>query len=516
MKLNDLRIGTRLSGGFAVVLLLVALMMAVGVWNLRATAANTRAMMEKPLLKERLSDEWLRTVTVGTTRNAAIAKGVDDALLLQFSNEAKAASQHNTETLKQITELSDSPKEKELLDKVARLRVLYNTPRDAMIKARKEGRREDASRIYDEDFSKIAPVYLDTIREFVDFQHKALNEAAAEVDSASASSQRQLAAIGIAALLLGALSAWLLTRSITRPMEQAVRLADTVASGNLMDQSLRIDGGDEIASLMTSLERMRANLHGMVTQVRRSSDSIHVASSEVASGNQDLSARTEQAAANLQRASASIRELTDTVSQSSGSAQQASQLASSAAEVANRGGDMVQRVVATMEEITLSSRRITDIIGTIDGIAFQTNILALNAAVEAARAGEQGRGFAVVASEVRNLAQRSAAAAKEIKALIGSSVEKVEGGSRLVADAGATMQEIVSSVKRVADIISEVTAAAVEQGNGIAQVNGSMSQLDHMTQQNSSLVEQSAAAAESLKEHALHLASTVQVFQLGR
>src|SRR5881392_671964 len=259
---------------------------------------------------------------------------------------------------------------------------------------------------------------------------------------------------------------------------------------------------------------MQAALRHMVGQVRTSTDSISNASAEIATGNQDLSARTEQTAANLQQAASSMEQLTGTVRQSADSARQANQLATSAAEVAARGGQLVEEVVSTMDEINASSKKISDIIGVIDGIAFQTNILALNAAVEAARAGEQGRGFAVVAGEVRNLAQRSAEAAKEIKALIGASVDKVESGARLVADAGKTMQEIVGSVQRVTDIIGEITAASSEQSDGIGQVSTSVTQLDQMTQQNAALVEESTAAAESLKEQAVRLAKVVGTFRL--
>ena len=267
-------------------------------------------------------------------------------------------------------------------------------------------------------------------------------------------------------------------------------------------------------SLMGALSAMQTSMRTLVGQVQQSSGGIDVASGEIASGNQDLSARTEQAASNLQETAASMEQLTSTVRQSADAARQANQLAASAAEIAVRGGQVVGQVVTTMDEINHSSKKISDIIGVIDGIAFQTNILALNAAVEAARAGEQGRGFAVVAGEVRNLAQRSAQAAKEIKGLIGASVDKVETGSRLVADAGQTMSEIVGSVQRVSDIIGEITAAAGEQSDGIGQVNVAVTQLDQMTQQNAALVEESTAAAESLKDQAQRLVQVVQVFRL--
>jgi len=301
--------------------------------------------------------------------------------------------------------------------------------------------------------------------------------------------------------------------SITAPIDHARRIAQAIAGGDLTSQ-IRVEGRDETAELMTSLQAMQQALTGLVGQVRDSAQSIQHASSEVASGNADLSQRTEHTASNLQQTASSIEQLTGAVKQSAESAGTANQLASSAASVAQRGGAVVAQVVATMDEIQASSRKIADIIGTIDGIAFQTNILALNAAVEAARAGEQGRGFAVVAGEVRSLAQRSAEAAREIKSLIGTSVDKVETGSRLVKDAGATMEEIVASVQRVSDMIGDVTASAAEQSSGIGQVNTAVTHLDQMTQQNAALVEQSAAAAESLKEQAVRLNDVVGSFRL--
>jgi methyl-accepting chemotaxis protein len=290
----------------------------------------------------------------------------------------------------------------------------------------------------------------------------------------------------------------------------------SVALGALADGHLALDlPGFRQGSLLHSLKRLATVLQSTMGEIRNSTQSISVASSEIAFGNQDLSVRTEQTASNLQRTASGMAELTSMVRQSADAASQANQLATSASEVALRGGSMVGQMVATMDDINQSSRKISDIIGTIDGIAFQTNILALNAAVEAARAGEQGRGFAVVASEVRSLASRSAEAAKQIKSLIGASVEKVESGLRLVQDTGGTMDEIVGSVKRVSDIIGEITVAAAEQSHGITEVNTAISELDQMTQQNAALVEQSAAAAESLKSQAQNLAQAVAVFKVS-
>jgi methyl-accepting chemotaxis protein len=346
---------------------------------------------------------------------------------------------------------------------------------------------------------------------------KSIEQAEFRSQEESAKAQRMHWLLALFSLLSAAVVVALVWRMMSRvgvALGEASNFAREIAGGNL-GASTQTQRSDEIGELFSALNAMKTSLTDTVSQVRSATDSIGTASAEIASGNQDLSARTEQTASNLEETAASMEELTATVRNSADAAQQANQLAASASEIAVRGGRVVGQVVTTMEEINHSSKKISDIIGVIDGIAFQTNILALNAAVEAARAGEQGRGFAVVASEVRNLAQRSAEAAKEIKGLIGTSVDKVEAGSRLVADAGQTMSEIVSSVQRVSDIIGEITAASGEQSDGIGQVNVAVSQLDQMTQQNAALVEQSAAAAESLKDQAVKLARAVSVFKFS-
>ena len=343
----------------------------------------------------------------------------------------------------------------------------------------------------------------------------------ARLDQSGQSGQavvRQTEVMFAVALLLAALIVAPLTilnmQSICEPVEQARRLAQATASGDL-SLTMQVHGRDETAQLQQALLDMQNSLRGMVSQMRETSDSIATASQEIASGNQDLSGRTEQTAGNVQQTVSSMTQLTGNVQQTASSAQTAHQLVASASDAATRGGAVVEQVVSNMKDISASSHKIAAIIGVIDGIAFQTNILALNAAVEAARAGEQGRGFAVVASEVRALAQRSAGAANEIKTLIGTSVSNVESGARLVSDAGATMREIVSSVQRVSDVIGEITAAAVEQSSGIGQVNLAVNEIDEMTQQNAALVEQSAAAAESLKDQAQRLSQAVGQFNLG-
>ncbi|MBB4845658.1 methyl-accepting chemotaxis protein [Paucibacter oligotrophus] len=316
----------------------------------------------------------------------------------------------------------------------------------------------------------------------------------------------------ISVSIAAALAVWV-TRLITQPMGTAVQAAQRFAEGDLT-MDLRNEGRDETAQLLNALDGMRGRLSEIVGNVRRNADSVATASAEIAQGNQDLSGRTEQQASALEQTAASMEQLGSTVSQNAENARQGNQLAQGASTVAIQGGEVVGQVVETMKGINDSSKRIVDIISVIDGIAFQTNILALNAAVEAARAGEQGRGFAVVASEVRSLAQRSADAAKEIKSLISTSVERVEVGTALVDKAGATMQEVVSAIRRVTDIMGEISSASVEQSSGVAQVGEAVTQMDQSTQQNAALVEQSAAAAESLRNQAQQLVENVAVFKL--
>ncbi|RZI42382.1 HAMP domain-containing protein [Herbaspirillum sp. HC18] len=325
---------------------------------------------------------------------------------------------------------------------------------------------------------------------------------------------RNVCTVGILfGLLLAALVGTWLVRGISKPLEEAVQIASRVAAGDLTQQ-IEVRSSDETGRLMQALKDMNASLVKIVAQVRSGTETIANASGEIAAGNMDLSSRTEQQAGSLEETASSMEELTSTVKQNADNARQANTLAMSASEVAIKGGTVVAQVVDTMGEINESSRKVVDIIGVIDGIAFQTNILALNAAVEAARAGEQGRGFAVVAGEVRNLAQRSAEAAREVKALIGNSVEKVESGAKLVDEAGATMQEIVESIGRVTDIMGEITAASAEQTAGIEQINQAIAQMDQVTQQNASLVEEAAAASEAMQDQAKHLESLVGAFKL--
>jgi methyl-accepting chemotaxis protein len=351
----------------------------------------------------------------------------------------------------------------------------------------------------------------------VAMQERMDQDAAAAVAAAANSSQRAIL-VGLALMLaagaIGLAGSIAFSRSIVRPIDAATAVAHRVAAGDLTSE-IQARGNDEIALLMRSLQGMQESLRRLVSDVRIGVDSVGTASAQIAAGNLELSSRTETQASSLEETAASMEQLTSTVRQSADSARQASQLAGTASDAAAKGGKVVGQVIATMDEIAAASRRIVEIINVIDGIAFQTNILALNAAVEAARAGEQGRGFAVVAGEVRNLAQRSAQAAREIKSMIGDSAGRVDAGSRLVNDAGAAMAEIVGQVRRVTDLIGEITSAALEQSSGIGQINEAITQMDQVTQQNAALVEESAAAAASLREQAEHLAAAAAVFRLS-
>ena len=409
------------------------------------------------------------------------------------------------------TQLSD--KEKELLAKLEQS-ILFAKPKvDKTVEMGMAGSREEATEYMLKESAPATMAAIGVLDEIVAFEKKQARDAADDANAQYANANRLMLALGALAMLAGALVAWFITRSITGPIRAAVALAETVAAGDL-SSTIVVTRRDETGQLMAALKHMNESLHKIVGEVRSGTDAIATASGEIASGNLDLSARTEQQAGALEETASSMEELTSTVKQNADNARQANVLAGSASDVAVKGGQVVSQVVDTMGAINASARKIVDIIGVIDGIAFQTNILALNAAVEAARAGEQGRGFAVVATEVRNLAQRSAAAAKEIKVLIGDSVAAVETGSKLVDQAGATMGDIVASVARVTDIMSEITAASHEQEAGIEQINQAIGEMDAVTQQNAALVEEAAAAAGSLREQAGNLAQAVSVFKL--
>jgi methyl-accepting chemotaxis protein len=430
--------------------------------------------------------------------------------------EAKVVETHNalTATLKKYEDgIINDPKDREMLGLDRAALTEYDTLAGNVLTLTLDGKHDEARDTLlagDVVISKLESALREHRQYNVKLGVNSATAAAGIKSSATVMSYVIAGAILLVVILLGVY----ITRSITLPLNNAVKVAQTVASGDLTS-TIVVTSQDETGQLLQALKDMNDSLVKIIGEVRSDTDTIATATSQIAAGNLDLSSRTEQQASSLEETASSMEELTSTVKQNADNARQANQLAVSASEVAIKGGDVVSRVVDTMGSINDSARKIVDIIGVIDGIAFQTNILALNAAVEAARAGEQGRGFAVVATEVRNLAQRSAAAAKEIKSLIDDSVEKVEVGSRLVGQAGTTMAEIVASVKLVTDIMGEVTAASQEQSAGIEQVNQAITQMDEVTQQNAALVEEAAGAAASLEDQAGNLMRVVSVFKVN-
>jgi methyl-accepting chemotaxis protein len=428
-----------------------------------------------------------------------------------WQGEMDKTSQAITDISKRLKDLVKSEEEQKLLAKIEIAREAYRVPRANLLKKKAAG--EDVSALVAKELQPLAEAYVETIAQIMANEQSNFDKAMSGAMDVAASARRVLLVVGAFALLLAGFLAFALTRSIVLPIQQASSTAEMIAEGDLT-ATIQVEGRDEAAELLRTLDHMQTSLISLVSHVRQGSESVSTASSEIAQGNNDLSARTEAQASALEQTAASMEELSSTVKQNADNARQANQLAQSASTVAVQGGEVVGQVVETMKGINDASKRIADIISVIDGIAFQTNILALNAAVEAARAGEQGRGFAVVASEVRSLAGRSAEAAKEIKALIGASVERVEQGTALVDKAGATMTEVVSSIRRVTDIMGEISAASNEQSLGVAQVGEAVTQMDQATQQNAALVEEMAAAASSLKSQAQELVQTVAVFRL--
>jgi len=497
-----------------IVLALFVALMSVGTYSRTQTLLkqSMAAQVAQQNIYE-LSLNWRGLTESNAARTVASIVSQDPGVGKHFQSEIEATTKRISELQKSLEALALSAEEKAAMAKIADARAAYIETRNAANKLKAAGDAEASMAALKERTLPALAQYLGAQQDFVKLEQErsqAAREAAGEERIRTvwaAASVMFLIVIGLA------ISTRFMVRSITLPLARLARQAERIGSNDLSGP-IEVNRGDEIGEVQRALAAMQDALNRVVSEVRHSADSIQTASSEIASGNLDLSQRTEQTASNLQQAATAMSQLTGTVKQSADSAATANQLAGSAAQVAQRGGEVVGQVVSTMDEINSSSKRISDIIGVIDGIAFQTNILALNAAVEAARAGEQGRGFAVVASEVRSLAQRSAEAAREIKSLIGASVERVEAGARLVQDAGSTMNEIVGSVGKVSDIIGEIRASTVEQSEGIGAVNGSVGQLDHMTQQNAALVEQSAAAAESLREQAGKLAELVSSFKL--
>ncbi|WGG50591.1 methyl-accepting chemotaxis protein [Rugamonas sp. DEMB1] len=514
MKFADLKIGMRLGGGFGLVMLLMVAMAAAGIWRLQAVGQLSEEMVGSAMLKERLTAEWHNLISVSGVRVLAYAKNAEQAESKAESDKAAATRARVNEIQKQLEPMLVSEQEKTLLEAVTGVRKQYAATRDQVFKLKKGGDIDGTRKLVDDKLEPQFIAYLANVEKIGQYEAGVGRALAAQVQEQYHQGQTFLLALAGGALLLGSWFAYVITHSITAPLHKAVKIAQTVAAGDL-SSNIDVRSRDEAGMLLQALKEMNASLVSIVGQVRGGTDTIATASSQIASGNLDLSSRTEQQASSLQQTASSMEQLTATVKQNGDNSRQAHTLALTASEVALKGGAVVSQVVDTMGMINESAHKIVDIITVIDGIAFQTNILALNAAVEAARAGEQGRGFAVVATEVRNLAQRSAAAAKEIKTLIGDSVDKVELGARLVEQAGTTMKEIVVHVRHVTDIIGEITTASSEQTVGIEQVNHAIAQMDQVTQQNAALVEEAAAAAAQLQEQSFALAEVVSVFQLS-
>jgi methyl-accepting chemotaxis protein len=513
MTVPDMKISTRLALGFGLLALLIAVLGGLALFKTAGMSNNVDYIMRNRLPvvldMQRLQDEANQQAR--SARNMVIMTAADD---LRNEKDAILASRaHVNESYGRLESAIVSEKGKQLLATLKDERGQWRTAMDRFMAFVEQGKKQEAVDVL---LTKVRPIQLRYFKQIDDmsnlqlgFMKKAGDEAAA----AAAEIKITVLVTTAFALAAAALLAFLIVRSISGPINRAVEVASAVASGDL---TLQFDssGRNETALLLGALKRMQSSLVEVVGNVRQNSESVATASAQIAQGNQDLSQRTEEQASALEETAASMEELSSTVKQNADNARQANQLALSASTVAVKGGAVVGEVVETMKGINDSSKKIADIIGVIDGIAFQTNILALNAAVEAARAGEQGRGFAVVASEVRSLAGRSADAAKEIKSLITASVERVEQGTALVDQAGATMTEVVTSIKRVTDIMGEISAASAEQSAGVAQVGEAVSQMDQATQQNAALVEESAAAAESLRTQADALVQVVAVFKL--
>ncbi|MET3132961.1 methyl-accepting chemotaxis protein [Oxalobacteraceae bacterium GrIS 1.11] len=513
MHIANLKIGTRLGLAFAMILALMLGLTGVGIVSMRNIQGHLDGIVQDNGRKMELLQDMSDAIHVvsETSRTLAI---LTDTTLMASENKKIVAARAKYDTLSAALEKTASNEAgMALRGKIKEAALRASKLNTKVIEMAKAFNTDGASDFLLKEADPATQQWQSLLHDSIALQKTVgKNDADAAHASYLAACLLMFSLAG-AALALGAALAWLVTRSITGPINLAVRVAQSVAAGDL-SSVIDASATDETGQLLRALKDMNSSLQEIVGQVRSGTDTIVTASSEIASGNLDLSARTEQQASSLEETASSMEEFNSSVKQNAENARLANGLAASATEVAIKGGTVVAQVVDTMGAINASSRKIVDIIGVIDGIAFQTNILALNAAVEAARAGEQGRGFAVVASEVRNLAQRSAAAAKEIKQLIGDSVEKVDVGARLVKQAGSTMDEIVASIKRVSDIMGDISSASREQETGIEQINQAITEMDGVTQQNAALVEQAAAAAESMQQQAGNLAHVVSVFKL--
>lgn len=513
MKLVYLRTGPRVVASFAIILLLMMCMSAVSIWRLQSADDNASNLVNDKLAKQQLTSDLLGAAQLNGLRAMSIARSDSLEVSDYFHAQLRKGEKVALALEGRLAALPRDGREGEMLAFIAEKKTTYLALRNSMLKFKEGGRTQEVGEIIDTQLDGIFGAYIKALDALLDYQTTQAQSLAAQSRIEFNNSKLMLAALGIVALLIGSALAWLLIRSIVAPLNDAVQFAARVAAGDLTTPAQHART-DEIGQLFDALSEMTRRLAETVSKVRHSALAIDVASREVASGNMDLSQRTEQQASTLEETASSMDELTSTVRQNTVNAHEADKLALSASAIAVKGGAVVADVVETMSAINDFAHKIVDITGVIDSIAFQTNILALNAAVEAARAGEQGRGFAVVANEVRNLAQRSATAAKEIKKLISDSSEKIDMGSQLASAAGATMTDIVASVARVSAIIASISSAGVEQENGIAQINVAIANLDSDTQQNAALVEQAAAAADAMHLQAGELTAMVSSFKL--
>jgi methyl-accepting chemotaxis protein len=510
--MNKLNIGLRLTLAFGLVLLITAFIATIGVWRLNQLNKTTQDIASTEMERSSLSQSWTAYINLNWVRTIALLKTSDTAYTESLNQDMATTSKLTSETQKKLEALLQDERGKQLMGEVAKTRSVYLATRNELLKNKSAG--ADVSAAVDRDLRPLADYYLSAVSQVDAYTDELLAKIEVEAAAVAASSQRTLTLSAVLALILGMTISWLVTRSVTRPVQRAVVLAQAISTGNLAAE-IHVQGNDELAKLLEVLAVMRDKLSDIVGNVRQGSEAVATASTQIAQGNQELSSRTESQASALEQTAASMEQLSAAVQQNAESARTANQLAISASGIAASGGSVVSQVVETMKGINASSQKISEIIGVIDSIAFQTNILALNAAVEAARAGDQGRGFAVVATEVRSLAGRSAAAAKEIKELISVSVDRVSHGTVLVDQAGTTMTEVVSSIRRVTDLIGEISAASEEQALGVSQVGEAVTQLDQATQQNAALVEEIAAAASSLNGQSHELVQIVGVFTLG-
>ncbi|MGJ7506229.1 methyl-accepting chemotaxis protein [Variovorax sp. GT1P44] len=516
--LTRMKIAARLGAAFAVVLAVVLLISGLSLMALADASARFDLYVNGINARAKMADQVRTAVdrrALAARNLVLVTKPADFEVEKALVNAAHEDVKSSLAQLKKMVMAADaSDRARSLVAEIDKVEQSYGPVALAIVDLALKGRKAEAIARMDDECRPLLAALIEATNNYAKFTEGRSQELIQEAGSLYASERNVLVISCLAAFMAAALAGLLVTRSITVPIAQAVKVAETVAAGDLTSV-VHSASADETGQLLTALKKMNDSLVTIVGQVRNSSDSIATGSAQIATGNADLSQRTEEQANNLQQTAASMEQLTSTVKQNAETARQANQLATGCSEAARQGGEVVERVVSTMDVISQSSRKIAEIIGVIDGIAFQTNILALNAAVEAARAGEQGRGFAVVAGEVRNLAQRSALAAREIKALIGESVDKVESGAQLVGEAGRSMGEIVMQVQRVSDLIAEISASSAEQSTGMGQIGHAVTQLDQVTQQNAALVEESAAAAESLKHQAAGLAAAVSAFKLG-